>query len=88
MAPPSGAAYLEYQVQVSCWSSCSAIIILSPASPPGAHDGKVMDRQGSRQMALSGRTDDERVNEAFALLAGSKGLILELWVGMRASLGH
>jgi hypothetical protein len=39
-------------------------------------------------MALSGRTDDGRVNEAFALLAGSKGLILELWVVMRASLGH
>ncbi len=37
-----------------------AVIILIPASPPGAHDGKVIDRQGSRQMALSGRTDDGR----------------------------
>ncbi len=29
-----------------------AVFILNPAGPP--HDGKVMDRQGSRQMALSG----------------------------------
>ena len=31
-----------------------SVFILIPASPPGAHDGKVMDRQGSRQKALSG----------------------------------
>jgi len=54
LAPPSGAACLEDQVRVSWWSSCSAMMILIPASPPRAHDGKVMDRQGSRKMALSG----------------------------------
>ncbi len=31
-----------------------AVFILIPANPPGAEGGKVMDRQGSRQMALSG----------------------------------
>ena len=54
LAPPSGAACLEDQVRVSWWSICSAILILIPASLPGAHNGKVMDRQGSRKMALSG----------------------------------
>ncbi len=50
------------------------MMILIPASPPRAHDGKVMDRQGSRKMALSGRTDDGRgeVNVGFELLAEMK----------------
>jgi len=36
----------------------SAVIVLIPANPP--HDGEVMDRQGPRRMALSGRADDGR----------------------------